>query len=125
MEVVYVTAPSRFTRVNDKYRRMCEIYKIFSPDNCPSLTHTEEDMLELFNQESLGGTVSETNGYYWGKVWMSITVKMWKEDIQNKLLFLFELYEDPKFPHWWLDSVFKVGRAIAGNRGSSGHTERL
>jgi hypothetical protein len=33
---------------------------------------------------------------------------MWKEDIESGLLFKKELYEDEKFPHWWLDSIFKV-----------------
>jgi hypothetical protein len=32
---------------------------------------------------------------------------MWKEDIEKGILFKKELYEDPKFPHWWLDSIFK------------------
>ncbi len=32
---------------------------------------------------------------------------MWREDLRRGLLFKYELYEDPNFPHWWLDSVLK------------------
>jgi hypothetical protein len=30
---------------------------------------------------------------------------MWKEGIQEGILFMYELYED-KFPHWWLNKIF-------------------
>lgn len=36
-----------------------------------------------------------------------VNVAMWKEDIELGCLFQVELYDDPKFPHWWLDGVFK------------------
>lgn len=38
---------------------------------------------------------------------MSITVTMWKEDIQSGLLSKYELYDEGRFPHWWLDNVLK------------------
>jgi hypothetical protein len=30
---------------------------------------------------------------------------MWREDIRAGLLAKFELYNDERFPHWWLDGV--------------------
>jgi hypothetical protein len=41
-----------------------------------------------------------------GKKWMNVTVAMWKEDIEQFNLRKYELYEDARFPHWWLDKVF-------------------
>jgi len=64
-------------------------------------------MIELFNNESYGTPLSSKNGFALGKKWLNVHVKMWREDIQTGILFKKELYEDPKFPHWWLDSIFK------------------
>ncbi len=49
--------------------------------------------------------VDKPNGYAIGKRWMEVTVRMWREDISKGLLFTWELYEDGRFPHWWLDEV--------------------
>jgi hypothetical protein len=45
------------------------------------------------------------NGYAVGKRWAEVTVRMWKRDIQDGLLFIHELYEDGRFPYWWLNEV--------------------
>lgn len=86
-----------------------ELYKEFSllDDWNDRYEYTNEHMVELYQQESCGVTrCSDNNGFLNGKRVMSITVEMWKEDIESGLLFKYELYED-WYPHWWLDSIFK------------------
>lgn len=85
---------------------MCEIYKIFSKDweNCCDFS--EQSLKEMYTSETHGDPVSPTNGYYVGKKWLNVTVKMWLEDIEKGLLFKRELYDDPKYPHRWLDNIF-------------------
>ena len=41
---------------------------------------------------------------------MDVQLAMWKEDIEHGLLDIGELYDDPTFPHWWLDKIFKIKR---------------
>lgn len=61
----------------------------------------------MFNSESFGAPLDQrTNGYYIGKQWMGVTVSMWKEDVDKGQFHLWELYEDPRYPHWWLDTIF-------------------
>jgi hypothetical protein len=61
----------------------------------------------MFNGESFGTAVDDTkNGYYIGKQWMGVTISMWKEDLEKGQLNLWELYEDPRLPHWFLDREF-------------------
>jgi len=86
---------------------MCEVYRLFSKDWEHISDYSDEAMLELYNSETYGSSVRELNGYYIGKRWLSVTVAMWKEDIEQRLLTKHELYLDGKFPEWWLDSVLK------------------
>jgi hypothetical protein len=86
---------------------MSEVYKMFANDWKQFHDFSDDMLVELYNSESYGGPVSRENGYALGKKWLSVNVKMWKEDMALGTLFLKELYEDDKFPHWWLDSVFK------------------
>lgn len=86
---------------------MCEIYKIFSSDWAHILDYSEESILELFISESYGGKTSPKNGFAIGKKYLSVTVDMWRQDLLDGILFKYELYEDGRFPHWWLDSIFK------------------
>lgn len=86
---------------------MCEVYRIFSKDWEHLLDFSDEAKVELFNHESLGYPVSSLNGFWYGKKWLNVQVTMWKEDIEHGLFRVSELYDDPKYPHWWLDSVFK------------------
>ena len=81
---------------------------MFSKDWEHICDYSEEAMLELYISESYGEPVRELNGYYIGKRWLSVTVAMWKEDIEQRLLTKHELYSDERFPKWWLDSVFKA-----------------
>lgn len=84
---------------------MSELYKHFSHDWRDCLDYSDEALREMYNSETHGDPVSPTNGFYHGKKWLSVTVKMWKEDLKKGTLFRQELYCDPNYPHWWLDSV--------------------
>lgn len=87
---------------------MCEIYRIFSKEWEHICDYSEDSMRELNLYESNGqGKCELTNGFYLGKRYMDVTIKMWKEDIENGILFKHELYDDGKFPSWWLDKIFK------------------
>lgn len=94
---------------------MCALYRIFSQE-FEGLDFSDEAMLEMFNAETHGGIIpAPTNGFAQGKKWLSVQVAMWKQDLIarnsiggiNKTLFIDELYADEKYPHWWLDSIFK------------------
>ena len=52
-------------------------------------------------------TGKKYNGYFVGKRWVDLTVSMWKEDIEKRLLFKSELYDDPTLPNWFLNKVLK------------------
>ncbi len=86
---------------------MAAIYKIFSKDWEKYHDYSDNSLIELFNNESYGTPISPYNGYALGKKWLNVNVQMWIEDIKLGILFKHELYEDTKFPHWWLDSIFK------------------
>lgn len=86
---------------------MCELYRIFSKDWEHLIDLSDEAQIEFFNHESLGLPCSPNNGFALGKKWLNVQVTMWKEDIALGLFFKSELYDDPKYPHWWLDSIFK------------------
>lgn len=86
---------------------MCEVYKIFSKDWEHLYDFSDQSKIDLFNHESYGLPIKNNNGYALGKKWLNVQVSMWKEDIESGLFYKFELYQDPKFPHWWLDSIFK------------------
>ena len=103
--------------INKKYRKMCEVYKIFAKDYDCDLS--EEAMLEMYTFESTGkGSINingfntigkKPNGYAVGKKWLNVTVAMWFESMDKYgwLPEMKNLYNDPIFPHWWLDLVFK------------------
>lgn len=86
---------------------MSEIYKVFANDWKQFHDFSDDSLIELFNHESYGTPISESNGYALGKKWLNVNVSMWKEDIEKGLLNKTELYADSKFPDWWLDSIFK------------------
>ena len=87
---------------------MSELYRVFANDWKDCLDFSDVALLELYNYESYGGVrPASNNGFYHGKKWLNVNVAMWKEDISRGMLCRRELYEDPKLPHWWLDSVLK------------------
>ena len=90
-----------------KFKRMCDVYVVFSKDWAHLYDFSDQSKIDLFNHESYGLPIKPNNGFALGKKWLNVQVAMWKEDILDGTLFKFELYQDDKFPHWWLDSVFK------------------
>lgn len=87
---------------------MCSVYKIFSKDWENICDYSADCMHELNMYESEGkGKCKWNNGYHIGKKYLDVTLKMWYEDIERGLLFKHELYDDGKYPAWWLDKVLK------------------
>lgn len=84
---------------------MAVLYRHFARDWEHCLDFSDEAMVEMYNWESYGGSVSKTNGFAHGKKWLNVCVAMWKEDIAKCTLFKWELYDDPNLPDWWLDKV--------------------
>lgn len=90
-------------KISQKFIQMSEVYKSFSDSH---MDFSQPMLEEMYVFESTGkGALSENNGYALGKRNINITVTDWKADLENGYLFLHELYEDPKYPHWFLDSV--------------------
>jgi hypothetical protein len=83
---------------------MSELYKIFAK-GFGDLDFSDEALLSLYNHESYGLSLSPRNGFAVGKQYLNVQVAMWREDIRAGLLAKFELYNDERFPHWWLDGV--------------------
>jgi hypothetical protein len=86
---------------------MTEVYRIFSKDWEHMHDFSDDSLVELYNNESYGMPIDPKNGFALGKKWLNVNVAMWKEDIDLGLFRIQELYEDPKYPHWWLDQIFK------------------
>ena len=93
--------------VSKKFRRMAELYRHFAANMSSKLDFSEEAELSLYNHESYGRPLTPSNGFAVGKQYLNLQVTMWREDLRRGWLFKHELYEDPTFPHWWLDSVLK------------------
>jgi hypothetical protein len=93
--------------VSARFRKMVAVYAIFSDDLKNFLDFSDDKLRECYIVESCGGRCSDTNGYAIGKKLLNITVSMWKEDLKSGVLKKSELYQDTKFPRWWLDSVLK------------------
>lgn len=101
-------------KIKTKYRRMAEIYRLFSQEW--ELDFGENSLKEMHEYESKGIPMSSgNNGYFYGKQWMDVQITMWKEDIKSDIISLEEIYADPKFPHWWLDKVLNNGVPFLGH----------
>jgi hypothetical protein len=85
---------------------MIPVYRIFARDVESYLDFSDEMLFEQYDNECLGTRCSPNNGFNYGKRYMDVTLAMWREDIRLGTLFIHELYQDPSFPHWWLDRVF-------------------
>jgi len=109
----YVTAKSGINGVprnsvngiSNKFKEQAKIYRLFAKDWEKLLDFSDAALLSLYNHESYGTKLSEKNGFAVGKKFLNVQVTMWKEDLDNHSIFKWELYEDDRFPHWWLDSV--------------------
>lgn len=112
--------------MTSRFKKMCEIYKIFAESyKCDFSNEAMEEMF-LFESRGIGNidiTGSNTigklsNGFAVGKKWLNVQVKAWLKDCEQFIdgeeqphyrgwaNVLRELYDDPRFPHWWLDEVF-------------------
>ena len=92
-------------KISKKFLKMSEIYKIFSY-SWESLDFSDKALEEMYDWESKGIKIkNKNNGFLVGKQYMDVHIEMWRRDILEGLLFKFELYEDNKFPNWWLDKV--------------------
>jgi hypothetical protein len=83
---------------------MSEMYSLFG-QSMGELDFSDEALLSLYNHESYGLPLSPKNGFAVGKQYLNVQVTMWREDIRRGWIFKHELYEDGRFPHWFLDSV--------------------
>jgi len=93
-------------KMSKKFIKMCEVYKLFINDEMGELDFSKSAQAVMYKSETFGGDKPMSdNGFYVGKRWSDATVKSWKETIKNGELLRRELYEDGKFPHWWLDKV--------------------
>lgn len=83
------------TKISSRYRRKAEVYAKFAEQWKSVLDFSEEALEECFLWESNGKqlTSPQSNGFAVGKGWMDVNIAMWKEDIQNGLLFQWELGE--------------------------------
>lgn len=86
---------------------MTELYAHFGAPMAASLDFSDEALLSLYNHESYGTALSPRNGFAVGKQYLNLQVTSWREAIRRGIIARFELYEDPAYPHWWLDSVLK------------------
>lgn len=92
--------------MSEKFKKIAVLYKQFA-ESWTGLDFSDKALIDMFNSESFGTPVDQRlNGYYIGKQWMGVTIAMWKEDLDKGQLKLWELYDDPKLPHWWLDREF-------------------
>lgn len=89
---------------SNKFRRMSELYRIFAR-GYSDLDFSDDALLSLYNHESYGLALSPRNGFAVGKQYLNVQVAMWRDDIRSGIIAKFELYEDERFPHAWLDSV--------------------
>lgn len=84
---------------------MSELYKLFGASMAEKLDFSDDSLLALYNHESYGTGLNENNGYAFGKKYLNVQVAMWREDLLRGWISKAELYEDERFPTWWLDSV--------------------
>lgn len=91
--------------VSNRFKQQAEIYRLFAKDWEALLDFSDEALLSLYNHESYGTQLSDKNGFAVGKKFLNVQVTMWREDLANHSIFKWELYEDERFPQWWLDSV--------------------
>lgn len=91
---------------------MSEIYRLFGEDDHD---WSEEAALEAFQNETLGKgnhnvrlfhADRKPNGFVVGKHWSDVQLKMWRVGLKEGTLGIEELYEDGKYPFWWLDNHF-------------------
>lgn len=89
-----------------KFLRMAPLYKHFAEDYASISDFSDLALEDMYFHESEGTKLAiKNNGFLIGKKLLNLQVSDWKVDIENGLLFKIELYNDPNYPHWWLDSI--------------------
>jgi hypothetical protein len=91
--------------VSARYRRMADVYRVFARHWAHVLDFSESALAAMHAHESRGEPIEGSNGFEVGKKYLNLTVSLWRQDLATGLLFKHELYADPLFPTWWLDSV--------------------
>lgn len=86
---------------------MAELYREFGSSVSPNSDFSDEAIIELYNHESYGTELTQNNGFAIGKRYLNLQVTSWKEALLEGSISKIELYEDEKYPSWWLDSVLK------------------
>lgn len=93
--------------MTNKWLKMAQIYWMFARDG--DFDFSPNAMQEMYDYESTGKGHIElgiygftTNGYYIGKHWMDVMIKMWRQDL-GKTLFKEELYSS--YPKWFVDGM--------------------
>ncbi len=96
-------------KLGKKFQKMIPLYEMFAKEFASNnIDFSDKAKEDMYRYETYGeGFVDERNGYFLGKKILNLQVTSWKEDMRNGLLYFFELYEDKKYPHWWLNSVLK------------------
>jgi hypothetical protein len=93
--------------MTERARRMSDLFVVFASEWSHIMDFSDEAKLSLYNHESYGSPLSPNNGFAQGKKMLNLQVNGWKEMLREGTLAKFELYEDPLYPHWWLDSILK------------------
>lgn len=93
-------------KITHRYKtRTAEMYKRFAEDRPCDFSLFA--LQEMFLHDSYGkpqiDIESTNNGFFIGKFWMSVTINMWKEDINDGLLSVDELKND--FPDWFIKKI--------------------
>lgn len=96
-------------KFSKKFNKMAELYRLFAKEfSNMDVDFSNKAKEDMYNYETFGiGYVNERNGYFLGKKILNLQITSWKEDMQSGTLYFWELYEDNKYPHWWLNSVLK------------------
>ena len=96
--------------VSKNYLRMSEVYRIFSSPWEHVLDFSDKALVDMYRYETHGVSINNpnANGFYVGKQWMDVNIKMWREDIRDGYLTKHELFSDPMFPTWWLNKIIPV-----------------
>ncbi len=103
--------------------RTAELYKHFAPTDADFSDHAAIAMFAFESGRKCSGADRQwcrdslaamptngrpMNGYALGKHMMDVNVAMWRNDLDQRILFKFELYECGDYPSEWLDRVLGV-----------------
>ena len=96
-------------KLGKKFKKMIPLYEMFAKEFASAdIDFSDKAKEAMYLYETYGeGFVDERNGYFLGKKILNLQVTSWKEDMKNGLLYFEELYNDPNYPHWRLNSVLK------------------